>query len=230
MPDWIPEFEPQFEIDQTVYYIRFDDNCPAAQKGERWKAELVQSIKAEVVKGWKEFEGKPGLICRGYRLQCYNFDAADGETYLPYELYDSLEEVKKDCRWFPVELSDNEWMALAGARDPSERYREVENFEKNQDEKHRPWIHHIIAEPVDIEESEIGVCCAGISAARDLLIKCSQHGGLIYRDVRNLVGAFHGNGHGDMIFERGDGLPILQKVMTQLPLDEVRKELEDDVS
>jgi hypothetical protein len=162
-------------------------------------------------------EAQTGLVCTGYRLQRYNFNACDGETYAPDELYDSIKTVKEDCRWYPVELSDDDWAKLTGKREQPEGYAAPE--------EDRPWIHRVDSElEVSIEDSEIGVCCAGISAARDLLIACSRHGGMIFRDVRRLVAAFDGSGHGDMLFEDklAETLPILHAVVAQLPMAAAR--------
>jgi hypothetical protein len=66
---------------------------------------------------------------------------------------------------------------------------------------------------VSIEDCELMACCSGISNARDLLYRCQEHGGLIYRDVREIVNFLESSGHGDILATKQ---PILNKIFGQL--------------
>jgi hypothetical protein len=191
-PDWYRGLEPKFKIGQKVYYVSHDDNCPAAQN-RRWSESNIRSIKVEIASTNEE----ELAACTGYSLNAILADNLNS-----YELYETQEEVEKAVEWFSVvDITDEQWMQLIGDRDLTypEDYRERFKLERKLEKLQKPWYNFIEAESIEIEESEIGVCCAGISEARDLLQKCCRQGGLIYRDVKSLCLKLANTGHGDML-------------------------------
>jgi hypothetical protein len=194
----------------------------------RWSSSTVAAYDALVLHNPKD---ELVALLKGYELNAFNMKN-EGRSFGWHEIYESQEEVEKDCEWYPVEnVTDEEWMAALGSRPSSfgEYYDARDEFEKEQDKKHRAWIHHIESKPISIEDAELSVCCGGISAARDILYECARHNGLIYRDVKKLCGALIGNGH-EEILSRSEGTPALNKIFNELKtdeaIDEVRKDLE----
>jgi len=99
MPEWAESFEPRFKVGQEVFYITFDDNCPAALNRGRVGKDNIRSIKCELYEArnfghkWRDRpEGELVLVTNGYVLHHHNFNAPDGETYLGCDLYETEEE------------------------------------------------------------------------------------------------------------------------------------------
>jgi hypothetical protein len=208
---WHEPMAPEYELGQTVYYIQYDDNRPAAMSGKRWGETVVLSYVVYIL---NDDKGSVKALCKGYKLNVYKWPG-DSDWYARNEVYGSQEEVEKLCRWFPVEgITDDEWMNLLGDREinSTERAKAKTKFNKQWD---HDWIRHTEAEPIPIEDSELGFCCSCLSNARDILIQCCRHNGLIYRDVQRFYQSMIGGNHGNML-EPHEDLPVLGKVLEQL--------------
>ena len=91
-------------------------------------------------------------------------------------------------KWFPVDgISDDEWRAALGDRE----------------------VPH--DEPYSIDRCELGVCCAVISAIRDLLYQCQEQGGLFAGDVQRLRSLCRQHEGGTW-----QSKPVLARVFNQL--------------
>lgn len=125
----------------------------------------VLSIKLELCSSGKAND--PVLLCMGYRLNTLNVDSKDW-SFRPHEVYASKELAEKLAQWHPVsDLSEEEWKMAIGVRDDDE----------------------------SLEECELSRCCATISSARNILLKCQKDGGLIERDVQSLCALLSGHGY-----------------------------------
>ena len=138
------------------------------------------------------------LLCVGYRLPLFYFVGEDGlgEYWPIYKVFGSQEEAERICQWTEVDdITDEEWQQAIGDREDESHY-----------------------------DSELGPCCANISAIRDLLYQCWKHKGLPLRDIEhikiNLL-----SGHQETL---EDPSPILKKIWESLHLEQVEVSLEED--
>lgn len=246
---WLDGQPPQIEIGQKIYYIEWEDNCPAAMT-QRWKETTVRSYhcKAFTEKQMNLVSGD-GIVVMvmGVETDSIIFDRSEDALIKPYlspwEIYLDEKSVKHDARWYPLNLTDQEWMNLHGTREANEE--EEENRKKHWDEKHlkareiekeieklriqkqkisEPWIHHLEAESVSIDECELGPCCANISEVRDMLMDASAYGGIIYRNVRRITDNLL-NSHPEWL-RKDRETPSWNKIMKQLakPIKEAKSE------
>lgn len=133
-------------------------------------------------------EGKDQLFCVGYDLQTINIDAP-GFPFMPYDLCETKELADQLAVWHPItDMADEQWEAAIGDR-----------------------------EKETAEDSELGICCADISAIRDLLITCRLDGGLMERDVQMISCLIAGHDHN--VTTNPEEFPNLQKIFTQLSVN-----------
>lgn len=86
---------------------------------------------------------------------------------------------------------------------------------------------------VDVDDCELGPCCENVSTVRDLLMKASLHNGLIQRDVDDMFNNLYGcSGTSWFTPSREDTgdypTPVWNKVLAQLPAEEILKALEEE--
>lgn len=264
--EWLEE--PPVKLGQAVFYVEFEDNCPAALK-QRWAATKVIGYQA-VVATWDD--GDPKLLCTGFKVESLIFNREPdvclkcGEPHRgnpypldvlkPYQVYITQAEVENAVRWYPIELTAQEWMNLHGSRtDPRDLEYEKEYFNeevikrRDLEEKiaplerelavmRHPWYNYNSfnegVEQVPIEEAELGPCCANVSNVRDLLMKANVYGGLIRRDVEQVFSNLYGCSEVTWFHPSEKGgypTPAWDKVLAQLPAEEILallKEEEED--
>lgn len=177
-----PEFKPCFSLGQQVWYIT--DGIPAVDSS------TVRSICFELL---PHRVGKPLLACVGYKLAVMHVGAADHETFLPFELFESESVARENAVWHPVTgISEQEWLTAIGQRDGE-------------------------------QICELGSCCPGILDTRDLLIKCRTNGGLRERDARRIVGLLKTNAHADILDLKDQPKPVLTRIFAQLGIRLVKR-------
>lgn len=105
-------------------------------------------------------------------------------------------QAKEWAKFYPVEFSEEDWYKVIGER-PNSLDISEEN-DKNME---------------SLEDCELGICCAIISAIRSTLIKCRDHKGLIGMEIIRLENVMN-NGTHDM----PENAPILENILKQLKI------------
>lgn len=202
----INNVESRYDYDQEVYYVNYDDNCPAARTC-RWGKGRILAINVLTIK--ESSNEEPRAIVSSYRSNVIR--EGDG-WFKPHELYPTQEEVELDVIWHPVEdFTDEEWMQALGYR-LTEADQKLEQL-KWESELKREWKRGPNLAPIiDLEDAELGPCCCLVSEIRDLLYKCRENEGLIRRDVNLIANHLICHGAGDL---KDDGT-ILYKIYNQL--------------
>jgi hypothetical protein len=116
----------------------------------------VQSLVFQTVCSCTEISG-PSMIFTGYLADVQDESARD-YSFKPHGLYSSRDEAEAAARWYPIELTREEWLRAIGDRDDGDT----------------------------VDCSELPMCCANVSAIRDLLTEAWAAGGLNARDRTNL--------------------------------------------
>ena len=133
---------------------------------DEWKETTVRTVVGEAAL----LEGKMKFFQRG--ITAYNlfltreyFDDTSyflegvGEVIPFHRIFKTAKEATLLSQFKKVKgIIDEEWISALGDRE----------------------------EPVSLEKSELGICCAAISEARDILYKCRNNKGLIQLDINYL--------------------------------------------
>lgn len=132
--------EPTVKIGQEIFYIAFDNNCPAALT-QRWNSTKVRAYEAVVFAAKdvpqhlrddsKQDADCQIVYCTGYKIDSFIFDHQPDRSFYgeyvrsswgvetslkPYQVYLTQKEVEDACRWYPILLTPQEWMDLHGGR------------------------------------------------------------------------------------------------------------------
>ncbi len=134
-------------------------------------------------------------ILQGYRLNRFNCNNYPSCIFSTHEVYKNKKHAERMAKFIPVNIAEHQWKLAIGDRG-------IVNC---------------------IEQSELGSCCAAISNARDILIKCHKNNGLIFRDIIKLRKIFK-NECGAGVMEYGkitlseSQNPNLYKIYKQLEI------------
>jgi len=104
--------------------------------------------------GIRWIEVDTGMVHVGYMGNLFNFNAVDPRFWDDDELITDKSEAERLCRRTEIDVESIHWQKMIGSRD---------------DQSHC--------------DSELGTCCANISAARDLMLEAKENGAICERDI-----------------------------------------------
>jgi len=196
-----PDYCPQFEIGDSVWFIDYN---------RVEESKIVCVVSKVINKSLMELGGTGlYLILSGYELDLKfapkELGNGDNLTFVPWCLYKTKEEAEQDAVFYKCEnITDQEWIKALGFRNkiPNERktfiIKKRDSFRKE--------------EIIDIENSELGICCYAISEIRSLLYNCWKNKGLIKRDISKISYILFESGHEENILD-SKNFSILNKIL-----------------
>lgn len=123
--------------------------------GRKCVEQIVRSVKIEAYLDGDDI----ATVCTGYTFSLLSFSNTNDGSFLPCHVYGDRDTAMRLAKWYPVNLSDHEWLAFLGNRDDSD----------------------------SLDECELQSCCSSISKCRSILYDCQNYGGLILRDVERIM-------------------------------------------
>lgn len=189
--------ETTFSIGETVWVISRDYSCPASNKENYFKTQVVRLNTRIFFETNNSYEA----VISGVEVQhglTRSWDFPRTQILSTRQVYKKEEDAKRLSQWIPVELDDNVYMEAIGSRDyisedsvaNQDTYRLCENtYSDLIDEIHKEWVYDLkfpwtVASSA--EDSELGICCANTSDIRDNIIKCAHLKGLIQYDIETI--------------------------------------------
>jgi len=179
---------PKFDLGETVFAILGPDNYCQGQ---------VTAYRSWVTKDKDKILVIPTEArLSTFTLSDYFKDIEQDAVPFRY-LTDDEEQAKNWSGVIPVDCSDEDWFKAIGKRPDIEKMIAKDKYSYDLEDS--------------LEDSELGVCCANISAVRDMLIKCRDNKGLIGWEVERLQGLCRNSYH-----DFPEDAPTLTNILKQL--------------
>lgn len=178
--------EPEYFPGDIVWVVDEGFKVPPCESFVKVFSSTIRSVSCEM--GDKEH-----FAATGYKLQTMTLRDGFDATHSRY-LFKTEKEAKKAAKWYKVDLDDECYFLAIGS------VRKGDKIERSSDNLD------------DIEDSELGICCANISDVRDYLMKCQKNKGLCQLDVDYVADCLNGC----PLYDLGKNL---KKILNSIGLD-----------